>query len=860
MATNTDPLARRAQSTETNLSKLLDSDGPAADLAAPLQEHRVACENLVFADFEAAAAKGIEKQLWAAHLKVNGAFKKELKINSKDHVVEHRKLAKHYLQFIKASQRFYRQYILNLDAQFDRLPELRKVAQNWKDDVTKAPLRKRVPASLKKQILLSCHQTLIQLGDLSRYRETELVDKDRNWGPATGYYGLAAEINPDSGQSHNQLAVIAREDGNHFRSTYHLYRSLASKEPHLLAKQNLELGFKKIVTAWNRGELISNRTSPDGNTAGQALVAWFIRLHSKCYRGKEFAQHDELENEVLGQLAIELKERPLDSILHKIILINLAAEYYATVQMAGMEHSLKHLGSANSADATPPENITQTYFYYLRLNVKTFFTLLQILQSELERYSEGADVREQNGSRTRNLSDKITAVARRILPGLRLYSTWFTRYHHVLSANIADTLTTVEVQELWKSYAATLTLLASSFPPGELPKQDYMLEEDTDTIGFQPLISEETMKRWYNGDVLKPKWSDVERNHPNVEMLMRVRDLMMDGLLLIQNHPEAPLEIDNMRFIYREAGLPSELLASPSNQLDRSPTMSTGPVDLPLFPAEVPVAEDQKTFSIAAASESASTTLAKDSAMNQMVDDLVGPDEGLDPLPEEDENIPPTPPEQTFEDTTLVTDTTYGIGPLTVSDFVNVVQNYSKPLGSPTTPMHAASLGGAPMGGTPMGRVASSSSIRRPANLPSLPDGQSNGTSIWNRNYNGTPGPSSPLLGAGSAARGSPLNGVHASTASGHVRGDSSNSLRSSDWTTTPITTQRPVSGGLGSGAVWGNPIVPNYGSIYGNSWNRPVTSTDANLTSQFLFAKDSSYPDGGHSSYGRTLPPGQGG
>lgn len=188
---------------------------------------------------------------------------------------------------------------------------------------------------MKHQVLLSCHQSLIQLGDLSRYREKELVEKDRNWGPAIGYYGLAAEIYPDSGQSHNQQAVIAREDANHFRSTYHLYRSLASKEPHPQAKRNLEIEFKKIISAWQKGELINNHQSPDGSTTGRALIAWFIRLHSKCYKGQEFAQHDELENEVLTQLVIELKERPLDGVLQKIILINLAAEYFSTVQMRG---------------------------------------------------------------------------------------------------------------------------------------------------------------------------------------------------------------------------------------------------------------------------------------------------------------------------------------------------------------------------------------------------------------------------------------------------------------------------------------------------------------------------------------------
>ena len=87
---------------------------------------------------------------------------------------------------------------------------------------SKASPRPRIPASLRNTVFQSCHQTLIHLGDLSRYRETELVDKDkeRNWGPAKGYYDLAAEIYPDSGGAHNQLAVISREDGDHFRSVY----------------------------------------------------------------------------------------------------------------------------------------------------------------------------------------------------------------------------------------------------------------------------------------------------------------------------------------------------------------------------------------------------------------------------------------------------------------------------------------------------------------------------------------------------------------------------------------------------------------------------------------------------------------
>jgi hypothetical protein len=495
----------------------------------------------------------------------------------------------------------------------------------------------------------------------------------------------------------------------------------------------------------------------------------------------------------------------------------------------------------------------RTYFYYLRLNVKTFFVLLQVLQPELERLCESSDV-AKNGDRVLQLSDKITAVARRTLPGLRLYSTWLLGTWKVLNANIAHTLTTVDVQELWKAYAATLNLLASSFPVGQLPQETYMLQEDTDTLGFQPLICPDAMKVWYDGESLKQKWTDMERNHPNVEMLMRIKDLLIDGLMLVRI-PEVPLDLDGVRFIYREEGVPSELLASPSNRAEASPVLSPRVFDVPLFPPQAPIADDQRSYSVVAASESASTTLAKDPVMNRMVDDLLGTDDGLDPLPEEDEDMPPTPPEQTFEDTTVVNDGIYAPA-LSISDLVNSVKNYQ-----PLSPAPGAALLS-----TPMGRTPSTSSVRQPMAMTPLANGQLHNPSVWNRSYNGTPGPSSPSMaysyGHMSDYSRSPMNG----NGFGHVRGDSGNSLLAVDNTSSAVRAPRPISGGLGSGAAWGNPSATgstNWGSGYGNgvygthNGNHNGLKPDVNLASPLIF---SSYQDKAHSSWGRTPPNGQGG
>lgn len=196
--------------------------------------------------------------------------------------------------------------------------------------------------------LLSYHQTLIRLGDLSRWRETQLVTKNRNWGPAIGYYDLANIIHPDSGASYNQLAVISLVDRNHLQATYHLYRALAVLEPHPSAKGNLEIEFKKINDAWSKGKSIVLNADQTSQGSDRTLIEGFIRLHAQCYNGADFADHDELESDLLGQLAVDLKERSLEGTLNKFALTNIAAEYFASIRLRGKQtYPCKYIGLAD---------------------------------------------------------------------------------------------------------------------------------------------------------------------------------------------------------------------------------------------------------------------------------------------------------------------------------------------------------------------------------------------------------------------------------------------------------------------------------------------------------------------------------
>jgi len=175
----------------------------------------------------------------------------------------------------------------------------------------------------------------------------------------------------------------------------------------------------------------------------------------------------------------------------------------------------------------------QSFFFLLRVNVKTLSTLLQVLLSELE-----CSVTEiSQGKGTGSGSGTLTAITRRVLPALRQYSSWLMSNATILAAGVGDAVLTVQVTELWKIYAHALTLLVTTFPVSALPPPvEYLLEEDEDTLGFKPFMNEITQRRYYSEDTgsQKPKWHDqgVHRHHPNLEMLGRIRDLLTDGMVL----------------------------------------------------------------------------------------------------------------------------------------------------------------------------------------------------------------------------------------------------------------------------------------------------------------------------------------
>ena len=177
----------------------------------------------------------------------------------------------------------------------------------------------------------------------------------------------------------------------------------------------------------------------------------------------------------------------------------------------------------------------QTFLYLLRLNVRTFFTLLQLLHSELE-----SGVTEILDSSTCPAlidgSIAISAVARRVLPALRQYRSWLTVNLKLLVNKVGDDALELEVKEMWKIYASTLTILARGFNVLSLPDLEYLLEEDEETICFKPFkddASKASSRYQSAGETaLKPTFHSqgVQRHHPNLEMAGRVRDFLAVGM------------------------------------------------------------------------------------------------------------------------------------------------------------------------------------------------------------------------------------------------------------------------------------------------------------------------------------------
>lgn len=259
--------------------------------------------------------------------------------------------------------------------------------------------------------------------------------------------------------------------------------------------------------------------------------------------------------------------------------------------------------------------------------------MLQQLKPELDDPSVGEELPDNSdGASPAKPRERLTAVARRILPALRQYSTWLVSRSSDIAKIALDPShcgLNLHIQEMWSTYAEVMTKVATVFPVSELTPVNYLLEEDETSVGFKPLrdpnVRAETNLYINEEATLKPRITDlgVQRNLPRIEMLSRIRDILLCTLVLVTEH-KAPIELENnCAFVYFEN---NHLISITSPVQQSSPLQSTSNY------ANHDLVSPYKDLGLEYASNDSTIPsdlhYGMDTDMNRMVDNLVEPSSG----------------------------------------------------------------------------------------------------------------------------------------------------------------------------------------------------------------------------------------
>lgn len=178
------------------------------------------------------------------------------------------------------------------------------------------------------------------------------------------------------------------------------------------------------------------------------------------------------------------------------------------------------------------------------LEHKKLYHLLNIHQALLETGSSELEEPLPKDVVESDPAQRITATFRRTLPALRIASRWLrANIEYVMQTHVHVPALPTDprvITDFWTVYARFCCLLARSFPLTELPQHVSPLEEDMELKGFLPLGQLHNAGKHSRIVANKP---GAEQVHPNVEHLMRIRDLLADAQCI------ASLEVSNPRLL-----------------------------------------------------------------------------------------------------------------------------------------------------------------------------------------------------------------------------------------------------------------------------------------------------------------------
>ncbi|PIN08143.1 Nonsense-mediated mRNA decay protein [Handroanthus impetiginosus] len=212
---------------------------------------RTGYEKLLLNSNQMVELQEIEHHLWKLHYELIDEFRRRLKRQSynaenmkNDNLPENinsqsnsDKGLEGFKSFLSEATEFYQNLILELRKTCGLPSEIflnNKDCSSFSMDLTKLHACQH-----------TCHRLLVCLGDLARYTESVKKTNPCEWSTAATYYLEATKTWPDSGNPHNQLALLATYVGDSFLALYHCVRSLAVKEPFPDAWRNIMLLFEE---------------------------------------------------------------------------------------------------------------------------------------------------------------------------------------------------------------------------------------------------------------------------------------------------------------------------------------------------------------------------------------------------------------------------------------------------------------------------------------------------------------------------------------------------------------------------------------------------------------------------------------
>ncbi|KIV99730.1 hypothetical protein, variant [Verruconis gallopava] len=552
--------------------------------------YRQACYDAVLPDLAGPETSNILTALWETHTRVRGKFVQALsKLSPHSQQAPskpYRDTAKEFLVFIKGSQAGYNALLRSIHDQCSDVSVLGNIAGAYLNNggnqnkteagSAQSPLGPVFTTqAVKDAALVATRDSLIYLGDLSRWRHKAHVDRQSQtpqWKKARLYYELAYEVDPSSGLAKHQLAVLAEDDGKYFPALAYLYQSMTSAFPHPHAAGNLEKLLGKRLAVPVNQIIPKVKSSDDQSNNVATLRAWFLQLHVHFFRGQLFDKHVEMESEVLARLSQALKDGTnLDKTLLSMTLINMAAEAVALSRA-------KTLGQAHkNEDRIRAQKWAQMYFFCFRHNVKTLKVLLDHLSENLESQARESIAAQDNKA-------ALPPVSNIALQSIHVYILWFVVnwpfMQECIENNTPDLEVAEDVRQVWRLLAHALNCIYEQYPLFDIPAIgdcEHLVDEEEATMGFQPIHVDENMDMWYHQGSMKPVMRR-ERSSAEVEMyhLVRLRDIYSRALL-VASKDTSLLVLDGNKIIFNESGTTDELF-SPANPAQEGEPVTPPPL------------------------------------------------------------------------------------------------------------------------------------------------------------------------------------------------------------------------------------------------------------------------------------------